>query len=96
LHNLNSRAYVRQMGSHTIQGTEDTTMDLTVSETFLRGLQTEDLTGTKSGSIHINRTAVVDINGQTPESLQHVEGLPTDDHDQEPNAPRRDSTYTTV
>ncbi|EEB90447.1 hypothetical protein MPER_11345, partial [Moniliophthora perniciosa FA553] len=83
LHNLNSRAYVRQMGSHTIQGVEDSTMHLTVGETFLRALQTENLTGTKSGGIHVNRTAATHTDGQTPEPLQHVEGLPTNDHDQE-------------
>ncbi|ESK89119.1 hypothetical protein Moror_5292 [Moniliophthora roreri MCA 2997] len=96
LHNLNSRAYVRQMGSHTVQGAEDTTMHLTVGETFLRGLQTENLTDTRSEGIHVHRTAVVNIDEQKSVPLEHVESLPTDDHDREnfdvkPSVPRRDS-----
>ncbi|ESK84453.1 hypothetical protein Moror_6197 [Moniliophthora roreri MCA 2997] len=97
LHNLNSRAYVRQMGSHTPQGTEDSTTPLTVGETFLRDLQTENLTDTRD----VNRTAVVHTDGQTPEPLQHVEGLPTDDHDRKnsdvkPSVPPRNSVNATV
>ncbi|KAI3621559.1 hypothetical protein WG66_000384 [Moniliophthora roreri] len=101
LHNLNSRAYVRQMGSHTPQGTEDSTTPLTVGETFLRDLQTENLTDTRGEGIHVNRTAVVHTDGQTPEPLQHVEGLPTDDHDRKnsdvkPSVPPRNSVNATV
>ncbi|EEB91020.1 hypothetical protein MPER_10694, partial [Moniliophthora perniciosa FA553] len=40
LHNLNSRTYIdHQMGS---QGDKDSTVHLTISETFFRGLQTAE------------------------------------------------------
>ncbi|EEB98164.1 hypothetical protein MPER_02376, partial [Moniliophthora perniciosa FA553] len=84
--------------SRTVQGAEDTTMHLTVGETFLRGLQTtENPSDTRNEGIHVHRTAVVNIDEQKSVPLEHVGSLPTDDHDQEenfdvkPNVPRRDS-----
>ncbi|EEB89356.1 hypothetical protein MPER_12555 [Moniliophthora perniciosa FA553] len=79
LHNLNSRAY----GSHTIQRAEGINMHLPMGETFLRGLQTENLSDVRNEGIHVHRTAVVQIDEQLEKSmpLDHVESLPTDRED---------------
>uniref|UniRef100_A0A0W0EX89 DUF6534 domain-containing protein n=1 Tax=Moniliophthora roreri TaxID=221103 RepID=A0A0W0EX89_MONRR len=91
LHNLNSRAYVR----HNAQEVEDTDMHISISETFLRGLQTETRPDVRGEGIHVHRTAVVHIDGQKSVPLEHIETLPADLHDRrndvKPSVPQRDS-----
>ncbi|ESK89909.1 hypothetical protein Moror_797 [Moniliophthora roreri MCA 2997] len=91
LHNLNSRAYVR----HNAQEAEDTDMHISISETFLRGLQTETRPDARGEGIHVHRTAVVHIDGQKSVPLEHIETLPADLHDRrndvKPSVPQRDS-----
>ncbi|KAK7040333.1 hypothetical protein VNI00_009801 [Paramarasmius palmivorus] len=60
LHNLNSRAYVRQLGARTTQGAEDTTMHLAVGDTFLRGFQTSEAADTRDEAIRMSLRFIYD------------------------------------
>lgn len=71
LHNLNSREHVRRVGARTATGAESG-MPITISETFLKGLETRNDTLRAGNGIQIDvhQTAMVHMDGQNAKSAR--------------------------